>query len=157
MSFGSSLLAIGGKIALSVEGLKNGEIEEISYSKEEALKHIGALHDLISKITVDRGASTKEVGIFPGEDLVNRAREAIGAGVLPEGVYEWKGKEQIEGLIASLQTKIEDIGAQTSIYDVDISSGLENLKQMLEALRKMVTGESDLISSINRKSSKNTG
>lgn len=150
---------IAGKAAVGVEGAKHSQIDKIIDEKELAIEQIDKIHHFLS-LAIWRNAESKD-DIFledpPYCDMVDELREIVGVDIIPEGVYKWKGKEQIQGLHAALETRIQDLTAQMTVQDMRIAHLLDQVKQMLESLRKIAEMEQHSVDATIRKSSKTGG
>jgi hypothetical protein len=155
----TSIRSLVGNTAVAVESAKYKEVDGYLDLKEKAIKDVEKIHDFLTamKSCIDEKTSTIQMDKEPYRTYVDEMRTVFGDKFFPPDVYTWKGKEKIEGLRESLFNCIQDRMAHVNIYDMRVANILEQIKQMLESLRKIAEMEERSVEKTINKSSKQIG
>lgn len=150
---GFSMRNIVGKAGVKVEGLKYEEINRLIDEKEICVKKVEKIHNFLTAFIVEKDGLIN-LSEEPYRAIVDEMRDTFGTMIFPEGVYSWKSKDQIEKLRESLFNIIQDNMGKVNINDMRIANLLEQIKQMLDSLRKIAEMEQHSVDKIINKSSK---
>ncbi len=154
----TNVRSLAGNLAVNVESSKHKEVDGYLDLKEKAIKDVEKMHDFLTamKSCIDEKNTIIQMDKEPHRTYVDEMRAVFGEKFFATGIYTWKGKEKIEGLRESLFNCIQDRMAQVNIYDMRVANILEQIKQMLDSLRKIAEMEQHSVDGIIRKSSKNS-
>lgn len=147
-----------GQLGISVEELKHGEVEKFIDKKEQAAAEVEKIHDFLAamKACRDEKGTLVDMKEEPHRTFVDQMRTLFGENMFPKDLYTWKN-DQIEALRESLFNKVQDKMAEVTMIDMRIANLLEQIKQILDSLRKIAEMEERTVEKTINKTSRSGG